>query len=259
MRRRFSTPAVKSCEPSGRSKAGPARGRGGTGISSVGGVLPDRYRQPPDGPSRLLASLRRGLVARHSRLRNAATSAMPPSVAGRQCRRLGKTTPALLKLTPADGRPRADPISQRAALVRLHSRFATPWGSARRSQLRRHTPLTPTASATWSRPLLVRGSTGRERDRMPRAVLDDLERTGATVFPGMPVSTGLFANGKPTALSRLRLCFAGAAARWRSPRNSGRKIPTAIHPFTVVGVRGIVTTAKRSWKNQASCTGRCRE
>ena len=37
-------------------------------------------------------------------------------------------------------------------------------------------------------PLLVRGvPMAISTDRMPRAVLDGLERTGATVFPGMPL------------------------------------------------------------------------
>ena len=37
-------------------------------------------------------------------------------------------------------------------------------------------------------PLLVYGvPMVLSRDRMPRAVLDDLARTNATVFPGMPV------------------------------------------------------------------------
>jgi len=62
-------------------------------------------------------------------------------------------------------------------------------------------------------PLLARGvPMVLSRDRMPRAVLDDLARTNATVFPGMPVFYQAFSemNDLPE-LPRLRLCISAGA------------------------------------------------
>ena len=62
-------------------------------------------------------------------------------------------------------------------------------------------------------PLLARGvPLVLSRDRMPRAVLNDLARTGATVFPGMPVFYQAFAQMESVpALPRLRLCISAGA------------------------------------------------
>jgi long-chain acyl-CoA synthetase len=50
------------------------------------------------------------------------------------------------------------------------------------------------------------------RDRMPRAVLDDLARTNATVFPGMPVFYQALCDlGDLPALPSLRLCISAGA------------------------------------------------
>lgn len=62
-------------------------------------------------------------------------------------------------------------------------------------------------------PLLARGvPLVLSRDRIPRAVLDDLARTGATVFPGMPLFYQAFcemADAPP--LPKLRLCISAGA------------------------------------------------
>jgi long-chain acyl-CoA synthetase len=62
-------------------------------------------------------------------------------------------------------------------------------------------------------PLLARGvAMALSRDRLPRAVLDGLARTGATVFPGMPVFYQAFCSVENHPdLSRLRLCISAGA------------------------------------------------
>ena len=62
-------------------------------------------------------------------------------------------------------------------------------------------------------PLLCRGvSLVATEDRMPRAILDGLARTRATVFPGMPVFFQKFAEMENTpALPALRLCISAGA------------------------------------------------
>lgn len=83
-------------------------------------------------------------------------------------------------------------------------------------------------------PLLARGvPMVLSRDRMPRAVLDDLARTDATVFPGMPVFYQAFAemNDGP-ALPRLRLCIsAGAPLPLETARKFRAKFARMIHSF----------------------------
>ena len=76
-------------------------------------------------------------------------------------------------------------------------------------------------------PLLARGvPMVLSSDPMPRAILDDLERTGATVFPGMPVFYQAFCElEKVPALDRLRLCIsAGAPLSADVARRFQRKI-----------------------------------
>jgi len=62
-------------------------------------------------------------------------------------------------------------------------------------------------------PLLCRGvPLVASEDRMPRAILNDLARTGATVFPGMPVFFEKLAGLEDgPALPRLRLCISAGA------------------------------------------------
>jgi acyl-CoA synthetase (AMP-forming)/AMP-acid ligase II len=83
-------------------------------------------------------------------------------------------------------------------------------------------------------PLLVRGvAMVLSRDRMPRALLDDLARTGATVFPGMPVFYQAFCemeNAPP--LPKLRLCIsAGAPLPLEVARKFREKFQRSIHSF----------------------------
>jgi acyl-coenzyme A synthetase/AMP-(fatty) acid ligase len=83
-------------------------------------------------------------------------------------------------------------------------------------------------------PLLVRGvPMALSRDRMPRAVLDGLARTDATVFPGMPVFYQAFCEMETTpALPKLRLCIsAGAPLSLAVARKFREKFGQPIHSF----------------------------
>jgi acyl-coenzyme A synthetase/AMP-(fatty) acid ligase len=83
-------------------------------------------------------------------------------------------------------------------------------------------------------PLLARGvAMVLSRDRMPRAVLDDLARTSATVFPGMPVFYQAFSEmDNPPALPALRLCIsAGAPLPLEVARKFRQKFQRSIHSF----------------------------
>jgi long-chain acyl-CoA synthetase len=83
-------------------------------------------------------------------------------------------------------------------------------------------------------PLLVRGvPMVLSRDRMPRAVLHDLARSSATVFPGMPVFYQAFSEMEEVpALPKLRLCIsAGAPLPLEVARKFREKFNQPIHSF----------------------------
>lgn len=83
-------------------------------------------------------------------------------------------------------------------------------------------------------PLLVRGvPLVLSRDRMPRAVLDDLARTQATVFPGMPVFYQAFCEMPDVPkLPALRLCIsAGAPLPLGIAQKFRDRFGLAIHSF----------------------------
>ena len=83
-------------------------------------------------------------------------------------------------------------------------------------------------------PLLARGvPMVLSRDRMPRAVLDDLARTNATVFPGMPVFYQAFSEMTDVpAFPQLRLCIsAGAPLPLEVARKFREKFQQPIHSF----------------------------
>jgi len=71
------------------------------------------------------------------------------------------------------------------------------------------------------------------RDRLPRAVLADLARTNATVFPGMPVFYQAFCDMENVpALPKLRLCIsAGAPLSASLGRKFYEKFEQPIHSF----------------------------
>jgi len=83
-------------------------------------------------------------------------------------------------------------------------------------------------------PLLVRGvPMAISGDRMPRAVLDDLARTRATVFPGMPLFFQAFGEMTPVPrLPQLRLCISAGAPLTRAvARSFEEKFGRPIHSF----------------------------
>jgi long-chain acyl-CoA synthetase len=83
-------------------------------------------------------------------------------------------------------------------------------------------------------PLLARGvPMVLSRDRLPRAVLDGLAHTEATVFPGMPVFYQAFCSmDDHPHLSRLRLCIsAGAPLTALLARSYRERFGQSIHSF----------------------------
>jgi long-chain acyl-CoA synthetase len=83
-------------------------------------------------------------------------------------------------------------------------------------------------------PLIARGvPMALSRDRTPRAVLADLARTNATVFPGMPVFYQAFCEMENVpALPKLRLCIsAGAPLPTAVARRFREKFRLPIHSF----------------------------
>ena len=83
-------------------------------------------------------------------------------------------------------------------------------------------------------PLLSRGvPMVLSRDRMPRALLEDLACTNATVFPGMPVFYQAFSEMEDVpALPKLRLCIsAGAPLPLEVAKKFRQKFNQPIHSF----------------------------
>jgi long-chain acyl-CoA synthetase len=83
-------------------------------------------------------------------------------------------------------------------------------------------------------PLIARGvAMVLSRDRMPRAVLDNLARTEATVFPGMPLFFQAFGEMETVPpLPKLRLWIsAGAPLTLAVARKFREKFPKPIHSF----------------------------
>jgi long-chain acyl-CoA synthetase len=83
-------------------------------------------------------------------------------------------------------------------------------------------------------PLIARGvRMVLSSDPMPRAILDDLKRSGVTVFPGMPVFYQAFCELREVPrLDRLRLCIsAGAPLPLEVARKFREKFQRPIHSF----------------------------
>jgi long-chain acyl-CoA synthetase len=197
-------------------------------------VYPIDHGNQPDWPSHLLAALRRRVVV----LPLESTATAPQREAAlRICDAgdWGVRPPVLLKLTSGTtAAPRAIRFSSEQLLadciqicdtMRI-SRDDVNFGVI---------PLSHSYGfSNIVTPLLVRGvPMVLSRDRMPRAVLDDLARTGATVFPGMPVFYQAFCEMENVPpLPKLRLCIsAGAPLPLEVARKFREKFKRSIHSF----------------------------
>lgn len=188
----------------------------------------------PDWPSLLLACFRLGLVALPldesigEAQREAAVRTM---AANEWCER----PPALIKLTSGTTAAPRGILFQSAQLVADCVQICETMGITDADVNFGVIPVSHSYGlSNLITPLLVRGvSLVLSRDRMPRAVLDDLARTGATVFAGMPVFYQAFTGMKAIPdLPRLRLCIsAGAPLSLAVARQFRARSGLAIHSF----------------------------
>jgi long-chain acyl-CoA synthetase len=202
-----------------------------------GEVYPIDLGNHPDWPSHLLASLRRRLVALPlegsvtPQQREAALAVCNASSAGGW----GERPPVLLKLTSGTtAAPRAIRFRSEQ-LVADCTQICDTMEIGPDDLNFGVIPLSHSYGfSNLVTPLLVRGvPLAVSRDRMPRAVLDDLARTGATVFPGMPVFYQAFCEMENApALPKLRLCIsAGAPLPLEIARKFRERFQRSIHSF----------------------------
>jgi acyl-CoA synthetase (AMP-forming)/AMP-acid ligase II len=200
----------------------------------AGPVYPIDIGNHPDWPSHLLAALRRGAVAlplESSITPQQRENALQVCGSGD----LGERRPVLFKLTSGTtAAPRAIRF-QSAQLLADCIQICDTMGIGSDDVNFGVIPLSHSYGfSNLVTPLLVRGAVmALSRDRMPRAVLDDLARTGATVFPGMPVFYQAFCEMEnPPALPDLRLCIsAGAPLPLEVARKFREKFKRSIHSF----------------------------
>jgi acyl-CoA synthetase (AMP-forming)/AMP-acid ligase II len=204
---------------------------------ATGQVAPIDIGNHPDWPSLLLASLRRGLVALP--LEDSITPQQREAAlricSVRSAADWGERPPVLLKLTSGTtAAPRAIRFRSEQ-LVADCIQICDTMGIGADDLNFAVIPLSHSYGfSNLVTPLLVRGvPLVLSRDRMPRAVLDDLARTGATVFPGMPVFYQAFCEMENApGLPRLRLCIsAGAPLPLEIARKFREKFQRSIHSF----------------------------
>ena len=220
---------------------------------SAGEILALQIGNHPHWPAWLLAALRRGVVVLPL---EQTVSAQERASALRTCRAAGLMTapekpierlaepgaiawdgrpPVLLKLTSGTtAAPRA--IRFRSAqLLADAAQICDTMGIGERDLNFGVIPFSHSYGfSNLITPLLVRGvPLAVSRDRMPRAVLEDLARTEATVFSGMPLFYQAFTEmPEAPALPRLRLCVSAGAPLTRPvARNFRAKFGLAIHSF----------------------------
>jgi long-chain acyl-CoA synthetase len=200
----------------------------------AGPIYPIDIGNQPDWPSQLLAALRCGVVALP--LESSITPQQREN-ALQVCnnRDFGEPRPVLLKLTSGTtAAPRAIRFGSGQLLADCRQICDT-MGIGGDDVNFGVIPLSHSYGfSNLVTPLLVRGvAMVLSRDRMPRAVLDDLARTRATVFPGMPVFYQAFCEMEdPPALPDLRLCIsAGAPLPLEVARKFREKFKRSIHSF----------------------------
>jgi long-chain acyl-CoA synthetase len=199
-----------------------------------GSIYPIDLGNKPDWPSRLLAALRRRVVALPL---ESTITLQQREAALRLCEDAdwGKEPPVLLKLTSGTtAAPRAVRFRSEQLLADC-TQICDTMGVGSDDLNFGVIPLSHSYGfSNLVTPLLVRGvPMVLSRDRMPRAVLDDLARTGATVFPGMPVFYQAFCEMEnPPRLPNLRLCIsAGAPLPLEVARKFREKFQRSIHSF----------------------------
>jgi long-chain acyl-CoA synthetase len=199
-----------------------------------GRVYPIDIGNQPDWPSYLLAALRRRVVALP--LESTITASQREAALG-MCNAgdWGEHPPVLLKLTSGTtAAPRAIRFNSEQLLadcIQICDTMEITSDDVNFGVI----PLSHSYGfSNLVTPLLVRGvAMVLSRDRMPRAVLDDLARTGATVFPGMPVFYQSFCEMENAPLMpKLRLCIsAGAPLPIEVARKFRGKFKRPIHSF----------------------------
>lgn len=218
----------------------------------AGEILAVQIGNHPHWPALLLACLRRGIVVlplertmsgleRASVLQTCRAAALITTMesgAERLAKReieWGERQPVLLKLTSGTtAAPRA--IRFRSAqLLTDATQICDTMGLTEADLNFAVIPLSHSYGfSNLITPLLVRGvPMAISTDRMPRAVLDDLARTEATAFPGMPLFFQAFGDMRDAPpLPSLRLCIsAGAPLSRRVAENFRAKFDLPIHSF----------------------------
>lgn len=231
------------------------RSRRYTGLEGLraGDIVAIQIGNHPDWPALLLACLRRGIVVlplertmseqeRRAALQTCRAAGLI-EVPGKLAARLdaggpidwGERPPVLLKLTSGTtAHPRA--IRFRSAqLLADAEQICDTMGITEADLNFAVIPLSHsygfsnlvTALLACGVPMAI------SEDRMPRAVLEDLARTEATVFPGMPLFFQAFGEMTPLPrLPKLRLCIsAGAPLTRRVARKFRDKFGQPIHSF----------------------------
>ena len=181
--------------------------------AAIGGVYPIALGNHSDWPATLLACLRVGVVALPL---DDSMTATQREAAVEMCRDAdwGEHRPVLLKLTSGTtAAPRAIRFRSQQLLADCEQICDT-MGITDADVNFAVIPVSHSYGlSNLITPLIVRGVPMiLSRDRMPRAVLTDLARTGATVFPGMPIFFQAFCE-MPSAppLPQLRLCISSGA------------------------------------------------
>ena len=218
-----------------------------------GGIVAIQIGNHPHWPALFLASLRRGIVVlpiertvsepeRAAALQTCRVAGLI-TAPGKEIRRLGsrepvdwgERRPVLLKLTSGTtATPRA--IRFRSAqLMADAEQICDTMGITDADLNFAVIPISHSYGfSNLITPLFVRGvPMVISADRMPRAVLDDLARTEATVFPGMPLFYRAFSELAPVPpLPKLRLCISAGAPLGRPvARSFQEKFGLRIHSF----------------------------
>ena len=204
---------------------------------AAGQVQPIDLGNHPDWPSWLLACLRRRVVALplEGTITPQQRSAALQICTVREASEWGERPPVLLKLTSGTtAAPRAIRFRSGQLLADC-IQICDTMGIGPNDRNFGVIPFSHSYGfSNLVTPLLVRGVPFvLSRDRMPQAMLDDLARTSATVFPGMPVFYQAFCEMEnPPPLPKLRLCIsAGAPLPLKVARKFRGKFRRAIHSF----------------------------